>query len=342
MRSGSAKASGFSRTAFTTLNIAVFADPDRIVTLSSLWKRSAGHGQVSAPDYHDWHDQSTAFEEMAYYQDDDLSVTAGPVAEYAHVAQVTPEFFRVFQVEPTVGHEFSSDETKQGSSGAAIISSAYSANHFGGISQALGHSLRLGGRTFDIVGVMPPGFRFPVGFRFPAKTDIWFPADTIYPETESRSAHNYLVVGRLKSSVSLEQAQAQMTTIGLRLEEKFPDSNKGKNVAVTCLRESGEHAARKVRGSHPRDRDSRRSWRDAQPHRAPTDHRKHSDGSARRSSRRAPRHLGSPRARGAGSRRCAATGRNRNRWPRTGVRLRSLPAGRSAVWPRACSPGFAN
>src|SRR6266446_5268140 len=163
MRSGSAKASGFSRTAFTTLNIAVFADPDRIVTLSSLWKRSSGHGQVSAPDYHDWHNQSTAFEEMAYYQDDDVSVTAGPVAEYAHVAQVTPEFFRVFQVEPAVGREFSSDETKQGSSGAAIISSAYSANHFGGISQALGHSLRLGGRNFEIDGVMPPGFRLAVG-----------------------------------------------------------------------------------------------------------------------------------------------------------------------------------
>ncbi len=135
-----------------------FADPDRIVTLSSLWKRSAGHGQVSAPDFHDWHNQSTAFEAMAYYADDDTSVIAGHVAEYAHVAQVTPEFFRVFQVEPAVGREFSFDETKQGSSGAAIISSAYSANHFGGISQALGHSLRLGGRTFDIVGVMPPGF----------------------------------------------------------------------------------------------------------------------------------------------------------------------------------------
>src|SRR6266705_1583003 len=48
-----------------------FADPDRIVTLSSLWKRSAGHGQVSAPDFHDWHHQSTAFEAMAYYADDD-------------------------------------------------------------------------------------------------------------------------------------------------------------------------------------------------------------------------------------------------------------------------------
>ncbi|PYU63466.1 MAG: hypothetical protein DMG55_00415 [Acidobacteria bacterium] len=208
-----------------------FADPDRIVTLGSLWKGRPGHGNVSAPDFHDWHDQNTAFEGMAYYDDDDVAVTAGPVAEYAHVAVVTPEFFHVFKIEPVVGREFTVEETKQESSGAVIISSSYSASHFGGNSNALGHAVRLSGRTLDIVGVMPPGFHYP------GKTDIWFPANTIYTETDSRSAHNYLVVARLKSEISLEQAQAQMTTIATRLEEKFPDSNKGKNVAVTRMRD---------------------------------------------------------------------------------------------------------
>ncbi len=70
-----------------------FADPDRIVTLSSLWKRSAGHGQVSAPDFHDWHNQSTAFEAMAYYADDDTSVTAKearvPPSSAAPTARIT-------------------------------------------------------------------------------------------------------------------------------------------------------------------------------------------------------------------------------------------------------------
>jgi len=208
-----------------------FADPDRIVTLGSLWKGQPGHGNVSAPDFHDWHDQSTAFECMAYYDDGDVAVAAGPVAEYAHVAEVTPEFFHVFQVEPAVGRVFTTGKTKQGSSGAVIISSSYSASHFGGNSNALGHVVRLGGRALDIVGVMP------YGFHFPNKTEMWFSANTIYPETSSRSGHNYLVVGRLKSGVSLEQAQAQMTTIGTRLEEKYPDSNKGKNVAVTRMRD---------------------------------------------------------------------------------------------------------
>src|ERR1700757_1802627 len=108
-----------------------FADPDRIVTLGSLWKGRPGHGNVSAPDFHDWHDQNTAFEGMAYYADDDVAVTAGPVAEYAHTALVTPEFFHVFKIAPVVGREFTVDETKQGSSGAVIISSSYSASHFG-------------------------------------------------------------------------------------------------------------------------------------------------------------------------------------------------------------------
>src|SRR5260221_13196691 len=48
-----------------------FNDPDRIVTLSSLWKQDGSHGPVSAPDFRDWHDQSTAFEAMAYYEDDE-------------------------------------------------------------------------------------------------------------------------------------------------------------------------------------------------------------------------------------------------------------------------------
>src|SRR5258705_8296179 len=87
------------------------------------------------------------------------------------------------------------------------------------------------GKTLTVGGVMP------AGFRFPGKTDIWFPADTIFADTESRSAHNYHVVARLKPEVSLAQAQAQMSAIGARLEQKYPDSNRGKNVAVTRMRD---------------------------------------------------------------------------------------------------------
>jgi hypothetical protein len=86
------------REALMKLGEGRWPSPTRIAssTLGSLWKGHSGHGFVSAPDFHDWHDQSTAFEAMAYYQDDDVPVTAGPLAEYAHVADVTPEFFFSF------------------------------------------------------------------------------------------------------------------------------------------------------------------------------------------------------------------------------------------------------
>src|SRR5260221_9984624 len=144
---------------------------------------------------------------------------------------VSREFFRAFRFQPAVGREFSSDETKPGSDGAVIISSEFAVNHYGKPDAALGRKIRMLSRTLDVVGVLPPGFNFP------SKTNIWFPANTIFRDDEFRSGHNYLVVGRLKHGVTLDQAQSQMTAIGSRLEEKYPDSNTDKNVAVARLRD---------------------------------------------------------------------------------------------------------
>jgi predicted permease len=208
-----------------------YRDPDRIVTLSSLWRKSGGHGRVSAPDFHDWHDRSTAFAAMAYYADDSTSVTAGASAEYVHGAVVTPEFFQVFGVEPVSGRLFSADELKPGGAGAVLVSYSYRQSHFGANADALGQSVRMLGKSFHIAGVLPPRFHFP------NETDIWLPANVVFPETESRGGHNYWVVGRLKPGVSLERAQAQMTAIGARLEQQYKDSNAGKSVAVTRMRD---------------------------------------------------------------------------------------------------------
>jgi putative ABC transport system permease protein len=207
-----------------------FNDPDRIVTLASLWEKSK-LGPVSAPDFRDWHDQSTAFDAMAYYQNRDTAITAGNAAEYAEVAMVSGEFFRVFRVQPAVGREFSDDETKPGSGGAAMVSSDFAVSHYGDPNKALGQKIRMFDLTLYVVGVLPPSFHFP------NKTSIWFPANTIFRDNEIRGGHNYLVVGKLKAGVTLEQAQAQMIAIGARLEERYPDSNTNESVAVTLIRD---------------------------------------------------------------------------------------------------------
>jgi hypothetical protein len=146
-----------------------YKNPERIVTLSPLWKTSGkSGGSSSAPDFHDWHDQSTAFEAMAYYtyfNSGPMPVMAGKTAEYAAVAAVSPEFFHVFGAEHVAGRLFTAEEWKK--TGAVVISYSYWQNHFGGDPGALGQAVRMMNRTYAVVGVMPPGFSFP------DKTELW-------------------------------------------------------------------------------------------------------------------------------------------------------------------------
>jgi putative ABC transport system permease protein len=129
-----------------------YRNPDRIVTLASKWKNSFGYGQVSAPDFHDWHDQSTAFTALAYYKSEETSVKSGSAAEYAFVAPVTGEFFGIFQLQPVAGRLFSTDEQKPGSSAAVLISNAYAENHLAGAPRQCLRSWRGSAVFFSLCG----------------------------------------------------------------------------------------------------------------------------------------------------------------------------------------------
>jgi predicted permease len=206
-----------------------YRDPDRIVTVASLWRKSGNQGSLSGPDFHDLHDQSSSFAAMAYYDYHPGPVSAGGAAEYTRISSVSPEFFDVFGVQPVVGRGFSQAEWKSGS--GVLISNAYWQGHFGSAADVVGRPIRMHDRAFEIVGVLPPGFDFP------DKAAVWLPANTMFPETLSRSAHNYRGVGRLKPGVSLERAQAEIAGIGARLEQQYPVSNRNKGAAVTRMQD---------------------------------------------------------------------------------------------------------
>jgi len=212
-----------------------YRDPDRIVTLSGSSTTGeaplAAPKQISIPDFQDWHDQSNSFEAMAYYNSREFAVMPGSEAEYAQTAVVSPEFLRVFAVEPIVGRFFTAEELKPGGGGALIISHAYWQSHFGGDPRVLGQTVRMFGRTLPIVGVLPSGFHFP------GMTDLWLPAIGPAGGTLSRSAQNWLAVGRLKPGVALERAQTEMTSIARRLEQQYPQSNKSRSVTVARMRD---------------------------------------------------------------------------------------------------------
>jgi len=226
---------GANAAIFTVVNAVLlkpleYKNPDRIVALTTAWRRTGLRGSVSAPDFHDWHDTAATFQAMAFYSGGETSVSVDGAADYAKGTVVTPEFFDVFGVEPQIGHLPGGAELRAGGPLTAVISYDFWMRRFGGRPDVLGRTVSLRQSTFTIIGVMPPQFRFP------DRTDMWAPA-WIVPETTSRSAHNYEVVARLKDGVTVEQAQAELMAIAARLEQAYPNSNAGKGAAVVPLRE---------------------------------------------------------------------------------------------------------
>lgn len=249
---------GFTAVAILTLalgigaNTAIFSvvntvllrtlDYPRAEQLVNLWSKSLRSGvtyAVSAPDFHDWQAQSQSFEALAHFSNGPSAILLNHEAESADAADVSENFFRVLAVPPSLGRPFSAEEWK--TSGVAIISERLARRHFsGGPERALGATLKLDGKPLVIVGVMP------AGFLYPDASDIWIPANTRYPETTSRSAHNYLVVGRLRTGVPQASANAELEAIGARLTQAYPESNTNKGVAVRAL---DDHLVRDHRGT---------------------------------------------------------------------------------------------
>ena len=207
-----------------------YQQPERIVAINNLWRKSTVSSSISAPDFHDWHDTASSFAAMAYYAGGETSVSVSGAADYGTVIRVTPGFFTVFGAGPSMGRLFESADETPGSPFTAIISHDFWMRRFGGRPDAIGSTASFGERTFTIVGVMPPGFRFPT------RTDLWYSA-WVQPETTSRGAHNFRVVARLKDDVALTQAQEEMTALAARLEQAYPATNREKGVVIVPLQE---------------------------------------------------------------------------------------------------------
>ncbi len=236
---------GANTAVFSVLNAVVlkplaYGDADRIVTLEFVPKKGglASRGAVSAPNFRDWESQSTAFDAMAFYGSQQPSVMVGQQAEFTQITFVSPQFFRVFAVEPIFGRLFTAEEEQMGGPSAVVVGHAFWVRHFGASGFSPGKIIRVFQKPLEIVGVMPPTFTFPA-YSALHPTEMWAPADTIFGfgRAGNRSANILTVVARLKTGVSVVQAQTQMTAIAERLEQQYPASNRDKTARVTHLRD---------------------------------------------------------------------------------------------------------
>ena len=161
--------------------------------------------------------------EQALYQPVAYSLDDRGLPEQYGGLRVTPSFFRVAQVSPQLGRTFTEPETEPGNEQKVVVSHAFWQGRLGGRTDVIGQDLRLDGRPFQIVGVMPADFRF-------VRDDSWFWVPAVFTATERsderRHANNWFMLGRLTAGSTVQQAQAQIDALNLRDLEQFPESRR--------------------------------------------------------------------------------------------------------------------
>jgi putative ABC transport system permease protein len=220
----------FSAVNALLLNPYPFPEPSRIVWLDARHV-SGKNSSTGYRDFLDWHDQSAVFEEMAIVPWTGAYTLTGQGEPQRIVGgETTVGFLRVLGIQPVVGRWFTADEDKPGAPRVAVLSYATWQRRFGGRADVLGRAIVLNGEPFTIIGVLPSRFVFP-GIQ----TCEFFTALQESP-LNNRYQHQYGVLARMKPGITIERAQSDMTTIARRLEQDYPETNKGWGVVVTPIR----------------------------------------------------------------------------------------------------------
>jgi putative ABC transport system permease protein len=186
-----------------------YAGADRIMAISEV----NPHGRPSRladPNFDDFRDQNHSFQSIAKYSAYPVPVSGAAQPTRTTAAAVTPEFLTVFNVEPMVGRDFTASDDQKGAAPAALVSYSYWRQYFGSKQDLSQCHLKMNNSVYSVIGVLPPGFRFP------DDVDVWFPADA-EGENPSRTAHNYSAVGRLQDGVSVELARDDISAIARRI-----------------------------------------------------------------------------------------------------------------------------
>lgn len=201
--------------------------PERVVQMFET--RSQGTGTVSIPNLLDWRAQGSYFEGMADYQIRDFNISRTGNPEDVSGREVSPNFFDVMGCKPMIGHTFAPDAEMPGHERVAMLSYPLW-QRLGGEPNIVGQTIPLNDERYAVIGVMPPAFRYPS-----ANAQLWVPLIPDPKFAASRGNHQFTVFGRMKAGISFSQAQGQMTAIAKRIEQLYPDDQKGRGVLLVPL-----------------------------------------------------------------------------------------------------------
>lgn len=150
-----------------------FPDSERVMRLWDTYGAPGNYGPISYPNFQDWRAWNRSFSDMAVFAERGYVLTGAGDATPLQAVAASANFFDVLGVQPALGRSFLPDEDRPGAnhgSDSAVLGDRLWRRQFGGDAAILGRSITLSGRSFTVVGVMPPEFDTYTGS---GETDIW-------------------------------------------------------------------------------------------------------------------------------------------------------------------------
>jgi putative ABC transport system permease protein len=212
-----------------------YEDANRLVQLWHTPPPKAFPGltrfSLSAANALDWKAQSHSFENMAVYTFSGYNLSGRDVPESVRAAKVGADFFAVLRAQPAMGRVFTAEEDHPGHDHEVILTYGLWKSRFAADPTIVNQTVKLEGETYTVVGVMGPQFQMPSDIQ------LWTPLALTDQEKGVRGEHHYLAIARLKPTVDVKQAQAELATIAKRLEQQYPEDDKDWGARVVPLRE---------------------------------------------------------------------------------------------------------
>src|SRR5262245_52518214 len=216
-----------------------YHEPERLVVLSAKNdKKNLTQQPVSYLNVKDWKERNQVFGQLAGVRGESFSLTDRSEPERVNGLRVSVNILSLLGAKPALGRDFLPEEEHTGREAVALVGHTFWRQRYAGDPRLVGRTLTLDGKAYTVVGVLPPGLKYP-GLRLalpPSGADVWIPLIPA-PAEQNRSFANIRAVARLKPGVTIAQAQAEMNVLGSQLEQQYPDANTNVGVEVGSLHE---------------------------------------------------------------------------------------------------------
>src|SRR6266481_5165773 len=207
-------------------------DLDRLVFSVALREGFDPFGS-SLLEFEAYRQRNHSFESIGVAMQRSFNLIGRGEPERIRGALIVADYLTTLGVKPVLGRSLTLEEDQPGGPAVAMIGYGFWQKHFGGNTRVIGEKLNLEGRSYTVIGVMPPGFDLPEA------AEIWLPLQTkidSLPLTD-RAIPGYEVVAKLRPGVSLRQADAESKSIARQLEQEFPQIRCGWGVKLIWLRQ---------------------------------------------------------------------------------------------------------